>query len=75
MGLAGKGKTECSTSAGLPSENRAPLDQTVEDIFVPETLALCAGVSSAVGSTGLLGATLRDVLALHTVYGLTEQMA
>ena len=75
MGLAGKGKRECSTSAGLPSENRAPLDQTVEGISVPESLALCARVSSALGTAGLLGAMVRDVLALHTMYGLREQMA
>lgn len=42
---------------------------------MPESLALCAHVSSALGSTGLLGGMLRDVLALHSMYGLREQMA
>lgn len=51
------------------------MDWTVEGISVPESLALCAHVSSALGSAGLLGATLRDVLALHIMYGLREQMA
>lgn len=73
--MAGKGKTECSTSAGLPSENRAPLDQTVEGISVTEGLALCGHVSTLLGSTGLLGATLRDVLAMHTMSGLRDQIA
>lgn len=75
MGLAGKGKSECSTSAGLPSENYAPLDQIIEGISVPVSLALCACLSSALGSTGLLGATVKNVLALHTMYRLREQMA
>lgn len=75
MGLARKGKRECSTSAGLPSENRAPLGQTVEGISVPESLALCARVSTVLGSAGLLGAMLRDVLAMHTMSGLRGQIA
>lgn len=75
MGLAGKGKRECFTSAGLPSENRAPLDQIVEGISVPESLALCARVSTVLWSAGLLGATLRDVLAMHTMSGLRDQIA
>lgn len=51
------------------------LDQTVEGISVPESLALCARVSTVLGSAGLLGAMLRDVLAMHTMSGLRGQIA
>jgi len=75
MGLAGKRKRERSTSAAHPSEKHGLLDQTVEGISVLESLALCAHVSSALGTAGLLGAMLSDVLALDTVYWLREQVA
>lgn len=75
MDVAGKDKRECSTCAELPSEKCPPLDKTVESVSVSESSTLYAHVSSALGNTGLLGATLRYVLALHTMYGLREQIA
>lgn len=74
MGLAGKGKWDCYTSARLPLENHTPLDQTIEGFSVLESLALCAHVSSALGSAGFLGAMLRDVFDLYMMYRLREQV-
>lgn len=64
MDVAGKGKRECSTCAGFPSKKCPPLDET-------ESIS----VSSALGTTGFLGAMLRAVLALHTIYRLRDQIA